>query len=65
MKQRKSENLHARVANGTTEKCKAIALALGYTYGGEGSIGQLLDAIAEGRLILIHRNNTQSPGKTG
>lgn len=47
------ENIHARVGPNTAEKLKEIALMLGYTYNGEGSTGQLLDAIASGDLILI------------
>lgn len=46
-------NLHARVAEGTPEKLKEIAQAFGLTYDNEGSTGQLLDAIAQGKLILI------------
>jgi hypothetical protein len=46
-------NLHARVAPYTGDKLKEIAYVLGYVHGGEGSTGQLLDAIAEGNLILI------------
>jgi hypothetical protein len=44
----------ARVAPTTPDKVKEIAEKLGYTYAGEGSTGQLLDAIALGKLILIH-----------
>lgn len=50
-------NLHARVAEGTSEKLKEIAKAFGYIYDEEGSTGQLLDAIAEGKLILIPTKN--------
>ncbi len=46
-------SLHARVAPGTPEKLKEIAQAFEFTYDNDGSTGQLLDAIAEGRLILI------------
>lgn len=46
-------NLHARVAPHTGDKLKEIAYILGYIHGGEGSTGQLLDAIADGDLILI------------
>lgn len=46
-------NLHARVALGTGDKLKEIAQALGYIHGEEGSTGQLLDAIASGKIILI------------
>ncbi len=46
-------NLHARVAPNTADKLKEIALTLGYIYDNEGSTGQLLDAIANGDLILL------------
>jgi DNA-binding LacI/PurR family transcriptional regulator len=46
-------SLHARVAPQTAEKIKEIAEKLGYVYDDEGSIGQLLDAIAQGKVILI------------
>jgi hypothetical protein len=45
----------ARVAEETPEKIKEIAIQLGYLYNGEGSPGQLLDAIASGDIILIQR----------
>lgn len=47
------ESLHSRVAPQTAEKLKEIAQKLGYIYNKEGSTGQLLDAIANGDLILI------------
>lgn len=52
-------SLHARVAPKTPETLKSIALALGYTYDSEGSTGKLLDAIAEGKLLLISRQNSK------
>jgi hypothetical protein len=58
-------NLHARVAQGTGDKLKEIAQKLGYTHSDEGSTGQLLDAIANGELILIatkNRSNTDNNG---
>lgn len=58
-------NLHARVAPGTGEKLKEIAQALDYTHGGEGSTGQLLDAIADGELILIATKNRGNINKSG
>lgn len=45
--------MHARVAPSTPDKLKEIAHKLGYIYAAEGSTGQLLDAIANGELILI------------
>jgi len=52
-KQLNRTNLHARVAPETPEKLKEIALNIGYVYNQEGSTGQLLDAIAQGEIILI------------
>ena len=46
-------NLHARVAPQTADKLKEIAYEIGYIYNGEGSTGQLLDAIAQGKIVLI------------
>lgn len=45
--------MHARVALSTPDKLKEIARKLGYLYADEGSTGQLLDAIANGDIILI------------
>ena len=58
-------NLHARVAPETGDKLKEIAQALGYTHGGEGSTGQLLDAIAQGKIILIATNQSPVSIKNG
>lgn len=55
-------NIHARVDPGTAEKLKEIAQKLGYIYDTEGSTGQLLDAIANGELILI---STKTSTKNG
>jgi hypothetical protein len=55
-------NLHARVERGTADKLKEIAHRLGYIYDGEGSTGQLLDAIAQGEIILI---STKTSSKSG
>lgn len=52
-------SLHARVAPNTAEKLKEIAEGFGYTYDGGGSTGQLLDAIAEGKLLLIPSNKSK------
>jgi hypothetical protein len=51
-------NLHARVAPKTGDKLKEIAQSLGYVHGDEGSTGQLLDAIAQGKIILIATNKS-------
>jgi hypothetical protein len=43
----------SRVDAATPGKIQDIAKALGYIYAREGSQGKLLDAIANGELILI------------
>ena len=52
-------SLHARVAPNTADTLKDIAFALGYVYDGEGSTGQLLDAIADGKLLLVPSNKSR------
>ncbi|WP_193200916.1 hypothetical protein [Nostoc sp. MG11] len=49
-------NIHARVGVETADKLKEIAQKLGYIYNDEGSTGQLLDAIATEKIILIHKD---------
>ncbi|MBP5972837.1 hypothetical protein HW132_08845 [Brasilonema sp. CT11] len=58
-------NLHARVAPGTGNKLKEIAQTLGYIYDKEGSTGQLLDAIADGEIILIATKKSPDILKSG
>lgn len=58
-------SLHARVEQGTGDKLKEIAQMLGYVYNNEGSTGQLLDAIADGELILIATKNRSNVDKSG
>ncbi|NJN12863.1 MAG: hypothetical protein HC815_34910 [Richelia sp. RM1_1_1] len=58
-------SLHARVERGTIDKLKEVAQLLGYTYDNEGSTGQLLDAIANGELILIKAKNRTDADKSG
>ncbi|MBW4625858.1 MAG: hypothetical protein KME49_10210 [Brasilonema octagenarum HA4186-MV1] len=58
-------NLHARVALGTGNKLKEIAQKLGYIYDKEGSTGQLLDAIANGEIILIATKKSPDVLKSG
>jgi hypothetical protein len=55
-------NLHARVDPNTPGRLKEIAAALGYVYDDGGSTGQLLDAIADGSLILIAANKSSKSG---
>lgn len=44
-----------RVNADTPDKIKEVAATLGYTFGGDGAVGELLDAIASGDIILISR----------
>jgi hypothetical protein len=46
-------SLHARVDPQTSEQLKQIAYDLGYIYDKEGSTGQLLDAIASQKQVLV------------
>ncbi len=45
--------LHARVEHATPSALKEQAVKLGYTYGSSGATGEMLDAIAEGRLVIV------------
>lgn len=45
----------ARVNSQTPQKIKEVAAAMGLLYAKEGSAGKLLDAIADGEIILIKR----------
>ncbi|NJL79065.1 MAG: hypothetical protein HC917_09905 [Richelia sp. SM2_1_7] len=58
-------SLHARVERGTVDKLKEVAQTLDYIYNDEGSTGQLLDAIANGELILIKAKNRTDADKSG
>lgn len=42
-----------RLAAASPEKLHQIALSLGYRWGKAGAVGKLLDAIANGEIILI------------
>ncbi|NJL62563.1 MAG: hypothetical protein HC903_12990 [Methylacidiphilales bacterium] len=53
-------SLHARVSPDTPDKLKEIAEKMGFTYSDDGSIGQLFDAIASGKIILISSNSDKS-----
>lgn len=48
-----------RVAATTRQTLIAVSSKLGYLYDGEGSIGQLLDAIATGKIILTVVDKSQ------
>lgn len=45
--------LHARVEHTTPTALREQAMKLGYTYGNSGATGEMLDAIAEGRLVVV------------
>ncbi len=47
------ERLTVRVSPGTSEKLNNIAEIMGYTYGDRGATGELMDAIAQGNILLI------------
>ena len=53
-------NLHARVALDTADKLKQIAFRYGYVHGAEGSIGELLDAIAEEEIFVSFMPNSEN-----
>ena len=55
-------SMHTRVAPSTPDKLKEIAQKLGYLYDSEGSTGQLLDAIANGDVILIATKSQNNVG---
>ena len=44
-----------RIAPSKKATLKQIALTLGYTYAGEGNISALMEAIADGGLILVQK----------
>lgn len=46
-------DLHARVAPPTPTALREKAEKLGFKYGNSGATGEMLDAIAQGRLIVI------------
>ena len=56
-------NLHARVALSTSDELKQIAFEFGYIHGGEGSIGQLLDAIANREITLSSAKSEDESSK--
>jgi hypothetical protein len=47
------QEFHARVAPETVDRLKNLAASLGYQHGGQGSIAQVLDAVAQGKIILV------------
>lgn len=46
-------NLHARVNPQTLIALRKKAQKLGFNYGDSGATGEMLDAIAEGKVVLI------------
>ena len=53
-------DLHARVAHPTTSALREKALKLGYVYGKSGATGEMLDAIAEGHLVVIPQKDWEN-----
>ena len=56
-------DLHARVEQQTPPALNKKARELGYKYGEGGSTGELLDAIASGRLILVQQEDWEKVQK--
>lgn len=48
---------HFRVDERTPDELSRIAVTLGYIYGSGGAVGEMLDAIASGNLIVIPKEN--------
>lgn len=46
---------HWRVKTTTVDALDQLAKALGYEYGKGGAVGELLDAIADGEVLLVHK----------
>ena len=53
-------SLSLRVDRDSANAFKAIAYALGYTYNGDGSPSQLVEAIAKGE-VLVSKKDPKSP----
>lgn len=53
-------SLHARVSPQTPMALRKKAQEMGYEYGKSGATGELLDAIAEGRLVLVKRDDWEN-----
>lgn len=50
-------NLHSRVSPETPQKLKGIAKAMGFVWGNKGETGKLLDAIANGEILIVPKIN--------
>lgn len=60
MSKRKTKTRSFRIAEGTDDTLSKIAEAFGYKYADRGgSVGQLLDAIACGEILLIPSQKKQ------
>ena len=44
---------HWRVKTTTVETLSELARVLGYEYADKGAVGELLDAIADGKILLV------------
>lgn len=54
-----------RVDKETPSGLSEIAMMLGFTYGGSGAVGKLLDAIAVGDYLIIPKPTTKKKTKGG
>lgn len=48
---------HFRVDEITPNELSRIAVTLGYIYGNGGAVGEMLDAIAKGELLIVPKEN--------
>ncbi len=48
---------HFRIDEETPSELSRIAVTLGYIYGSGGAVGEMLDAIASGELLIIPKEN--------
>jgi hypothetical protein len=46
---------HWRVKKDSVEVLSQIAKALGYEYDDRGAVGEMLDAIADGEILLVNK----------
>jgi hypothetical protein len=56
-------SLHARVSPETASRLRAIAESLGYKYGSSGATGELLDAIASQKWVLVKKEEWEKVQK--
>jgi len=53
-------NAHYRVKLETMDLLNKMAIALGYKHGSGGAVGEMLDAIADGNIILVQKSQKTS-----